>query len=198
MTQPIELPSNNDLINPYGTTDNEAITESEARDRAAIEMIKLAKGERRRADWAYNPDDVFLCPVGHLQYNLNDEELTELRQRGQERPPITYAGGMCRHCTEPLTQLTTDVKELQNKLATQMMRAAGLQQRIEPLEAQNKAMNDIALYMRQAYHWEMMQGELQHDGGGAKAVIYYLRKERSRPSVRMKSWVRAIGKMLGV
>lgn len=168
-------------------------------DTARIAAIHaLAQPNRRRADWAYNPNDVFICPNGHLQYNLNDEELAELQTRGIKRPPICYDGGLCRNCAESIEKLTADPKELQGKLGVQLQRAAALQLSVEPYKAVSDDMNRIAKFLRENYEYEMHSGQSQHDGNGSKAVIHYLRIERARPSVQARKMWRAVMRMLGV
>jgi hypothetical protein len=165
---------------------------------AAIALIELAQGKRRRADWAFNPSDVFICSNGHLQYNVNEHERNEMIARGVTLPPIAYEGGLCRYCTEQLSKLTDDPKQLQQKLGTAMERAAQLGVMLEAQTASSDDYNRIVMFMRQSYAWEIETGEMQHDGQASKAIIHYLKLERKRASVVWGKRWRAIWRLVGV
>ena len=180
---------------------SEQAEEIAAKDRAAIAMIHLAKGEHRRADSMLNPDDIFICQNGHLQYNVVQEEKDEMLMRGVPLPPLAYEGGLCRFCPNPpltITKLTSVPKELQQKLGSSMELNAQLRSMIEPLQAANSDNNRIALFLRQRYDWEIASGQSQHDGDLSRAVIHYLKIERGRWAVRRGQWLRAIKRMMGV
>ena len=174
--------------------------------RAAEEIVKWANGqlgvaaERPRADRFYNPDDVFICVNGHLQYNLCEQEKQEMRERGEKPLPICYEGGLCRHCTELLEKLTADPKHLQYKLSTYMAQCAQLRGTLAPLQAVNADTNKIALFLRENYQHEMESGQVQHLGNGAlsTAVIHYLRIERGRAGAKLARLWRGIMRVIGV
>lgn len=165
---------------------------------AVLALVDRAKGERRRADWAYNPNDVFLCSNGHLQYNVTQEERDEMIQRKVAPPPLAYEGSPCRYCTEPISLLTADPKQLQQKLGTAMERATQLAVMLEAQKATADDYNKIVMYLREAYATEIHDGELQHDSGAARAVIYYLKLERKRVSVVWGKRWRALWRLVGV
>lgn len=173
------------------------LKKDEQAQQMAVDALRALPG-KRRSDWAYNPDDVFICPNGHLQYNLCEEEIEEMRVRGIKRPPICYDGGLCRNCTEAIEKLTSDPKELQYKLSTAMLALTQVNMSVQPLMAVNKDMNEIALFLRHHYDYEIGTGKEQHNGSGSKAVIYYLRIERGRFVVRAGKIWRAVLHALGV
>lgn len=203
---------NNEVImpNPYSnphdatkclTLLEEQTADNEARDKAAKALLNFAQGQHRRADWAFNPDDIFICANGHLQYNVNEHERQEMLMRGVTPKPIAYEGGLCHYCPNPplaLMRLTNDPKELQQKLGTSMERVAQLSGLLTPLQEANKDMNVIATFIGQNYSWEIHEGQEQHNGPASKAVIHYLRLERKRWSVRRMQWWRALRRLLGV
>lgn len=195
--------------NPYSTpspvvpapTMNDQAEEAAARDKAARALAEIMQSTHRRADWAFNPDDIFICGNGHLQYNINAMEREEMIARGVTPKPIAYEGGVCSHCPNPplsLTKLTSNPKELQQKLGTSMERVAQLSGLLTPLQEASKDQNIIAGFLAQQYAWEIHEGQEQHNGAVSKAVIHYLRLERGRWSVRRGQWWRALRRMMGV
>lgn len=156
----------------------------------------------RRADWAFNPADVFVCENGHLQSNVTATEREVMVARGETLKPIAFEGGTCLICPRPsavfLTKLTNDPKELQQKLGTQMQLVAQLRAMLVPLQAGNVDNNEIALFLRNAYAHEIAEGQPQHAGSASKAVIFYLKKERGRVGVKVGQWFRALKRGLGV
>ena len=131
-------------------------------------------------DVTINPDAMFICPNGHLQYNLTDKEKSEQRERGIDPPGDVYEGQKCRNCDERVTLLTTDPKELQQKLATQMMVVSQLRGQQVALTRVNTDYNRISLWMREEYAYEIRTGESQHSGDLSRAVIHYMKIERGR------------------
>jgi hypothetical protein len=162
--------------------------------KAALAQV----GTRRRADWAFNTLEMFICPNGHLQYNVTEEEKAEMRERGVKLPPLAYEGGLCRYCTEQIYPLTNDPKELQQKLGTAMERSAQLAAMLAPLQQAHNDTNKIAMFLREQYAWEIATGQEQHAGALSKAVIFYLKIERNRLSVRRARWWRALRRIAGV
>lgn len=186
------------LQNPYGQpvpVQEGILSELTA---SSIEFLTVP----RRADWAFNPNDAYICDNGHLQTNVTPEELDAMVLRGEVIKPIAYAGGLCKICPKSfpfhLVKLTNDPKELQQKLGTQMQLVAQLQAMITPLQANNLDLNDIALFLRAYYAHEIAEGQPQHAGSASKAVIFYLKKERGRVIVKVGQWFRALKRGLGV
>jgi hypothetical protein len=152
---------------------------------------------KRAPDWAATIDNMFLCPNGHLQYNLSSDELAELIARGETPPDQTYEGAKCRSCDARVQHLTSDVKELQYKLSTYMMVATSLRVSLKPMKANVDDNNEIALFLRNNYAYEIASGFEWHNAGCAKAVIHYLKIERKRPSVVMGRIWRALLRLIG-
>jgi hypothetical protein len=153
----------------------------------------------RKPDSKVNPDAMFMCPNGHLQYNLTAEEIEDIRAHGEELIfPVIYEGSICRNgCGERVAKLTTDVKELQQRLGTNMMACAQLNGTINSYRAANDDNNKMALFLRNNYNWEIGEGQLQHSGSVSTAVIYYLKIERKRLRIRAGRVVRALLRMIG-
>ena len=151
----------------------------------------------RRMDVVINPNDMYCCPNGHLQYNLTEEELEEQKQRDMEPPARVYDGAKCRNCDERVTLLTTDVKQLQQKLGTQMMIVAQLNGCMQGFVDANNDINKIALFLRENYPYEIADGKPWHAGSASVAVIHYLKIERSRFRVLAGRVWRALLKLIG-
>jgi len=152
----------------------------------------------KRVTESYNPNDAYVCPNGHLQYNLTDEAREDCRSRHVQLPPICYEGSPCKDCAAPIFPLENDPKELQFRVRNFMMMAARLKEQQGPLLAVNADMNELALYLRNAYSYEIMMSQPQHSGNVSKAAIYYLQRERRRPSVIAGKLWRAFLKAMGV
>lgn len=152
----------------------------------------------KRVTESYNTEDAFICPNGQISYNLTDERRNELIAEGQTPPPIVYEGGRCDHCQEPVNRLETDVKTLQFRVSNFMRMAARLRAQQPGLLQSNSDLNEIGLFLRDAYAWEISQGEPQHSGNAGKAVIFYLQRERRRPTVVAGKVWRALLRMMGV
>lgn len=151
----------------------------------------------KRVTESYNPDDCYICPNGHLQYNPTEEAKAEIRSRGVMLPPICYEGGLCVMCPAPITKLETDVVTLQNRVSNYMKMASRLKSQEPGFLKVNKEANEIAVYIRGAYQAELDRGEPQHSGPLDKAVIYYLKRERRRPSVVVGKVWRTVLRMFG-
>lgn len=154
-------------------------------------------GTRRRADWATNANDMYMCPLGHLQYNLLPEEKEELIAKGEKVPPICQDGGVCRHCTETVEKLPTDAKSLQYKLSTATITVTQLCKALEGFKETSDDYVKITMFVRENYGWEIEQGQGWHDEMLSKAVMHYLRIERSRVSVTAGRIWRALLRLIG-
>lgn len=195
LVQPV--PVHPQLPNPYTNPELES-TFDDATRAAALAALGLAKEQKhRRADWAVQPENMFMCANGHLQYNLQIDEVSEMRKRGEIPPPTCYEGGACRNCTQPIASLTADPKQLQYKLSTALMTVAQLQASLEPFRAVHVDYNKISMFLRDNYVWEIHEGQAQHDGNSSKAVMYYLKIERNRWRVTTGRLWRAFMRMVG-
>jgi len=152
----------------------------------------------QRPTESYNPYDCYICPHGHLQYNLTEEAKVEIKSRNVDLPPICHEGMPCVLCSEPIRPLETDVKELQFRVSNFMKMASRLKQQQPGLLQINSDMNDLAYFIRWAYAYEIEQGEPQHSGSASKAAIYYLKKERRRGVVVVSKMWRAVLHLIGV
>ena len=151
----------------------------------------------KRVTESYNPNDVYVCPNGHLAYNLTTEAIQDCRHRNVVPPPVVYEGGRCSQCSEPYNRLENDPQTLQFRVSNFMKMAARLKAQEEGLLKINADYNTIALFMRGVYAWEIEQGEPQHSGTLSKCVVWYLQRERRRPSVVAGKLWRAFKRMLG-
>lgn len=152
----------------------------------------------KRVTESYNAFDCYVCPNGHLQYNLTDEAKEEIRGRGVALPPICYEGAPCVLCAAAISPLETDVAILQNRVSNFMKMTSRLKEQQPGLLAINSDANKIALYLRGAYEHEIERGEPQHSGELSKAVVFYLKRERRRPSVVVGKVWRAMLRAMGV
>ena len=144
-----------------------------------------------------NPNEMYYCENGHLQYNLTKADAEDLVQRGMPIPPMVFAGAKCRNCALYVTLLTNDTLHLQQKLATQMQIVAMLREQMGGFKEANDDQNTVALFIRQNYGYEIEMGQPQHAGRVSMAVIYYLQRERQRVSVRAAKFGRWLLRMVG-
>jgi hypothetical protein len=152
----------------------------------------------KRVTESYNAQDAFICPNGHIQYNLTPEALADCKARSVIPPPAAYEGARCHDCDESVTALTADPQVLQLRLSRAMKSIVKLQLNSHSLLAVNTNMNDIAMWMRGNYEYEIGMGEPQHSGTMARTVIYYLQRERRRPVIIVAKIWRALLRFFGV
>lgn len=151
----------------------------------------------KRVTESYNPDDAFICPNGHIQYNLTPGALADCKIREVVPPPICYEGSRCYNCDQSIAALTNDPQNLQFKLSRAMMSIAKLTESNRTLLDVNSDMNVIAMFLRNNYGYEIGMGEPQHSATASKAVIYYLQRERRRPVVVAGKLWRALLHLFG-
>jgi hypothetical protein len=152
----------------------------------------------KRVTESYNPNDAYICSNGHLAYNLTSEALADCVRRSVTPSPVVYEGARCHECQETFRKIETDAQTLQFRVANYMKMASRLKYQEKGFLEMNSDYNLIVLFMRDAYAWEIQQGESQHGGALSRAVVYYMRKERRRPSVVAGKMWRAVLRMLGV
>jgi hypothetical protein len=152
-------------------------------------VIQMAKARGNKST------RMFMCPYGHLQYNYSREELQDA---GFKPLPDTYEGDSCRSgCVGvKVSQLTSDPFDLQQKLSTALMALTQLRLNEVPLIAIRKDMDEIAMFLRTEYQYEINAG--LHERPTAKIVIDYLKRERARPVVRFARIMRAVKRILGI
>ena len=170
---------------------------AESDEKSEKHVVDAQRENRAEILESQDPADMYMCPNGHLQYNLSARARVLREQQGGRQRPMVYEQSPCIHCAEPLSKLTSDPLELQHKLATQTMAVTQLQLQSIPLLAVKKDMDEIALFLRDKYAYEINEGKVWHTGSGARAVIHYLEIERNRLSVRLvRSW-RALLRFIG-
>jgi hypothetical protein len=168
-------------------------------ERIAAHISELPPAQAPiRVTESYNANDAFICPNGHIQYNLTPEALADCKARSVIPPPVAYEGARCHDCDESVTALTADPQVLQLRLSRAMKHIAKLTANMKPLVEINTDMNQIALFLRNNYSFEIMSGEPQHSWTASKAVIYYLQRERRRPVVVVGKVARALLRFFGV
>lgn len=146
----------------------------------------------------YNPHDAYACPAGHIEYNRTEEHLADIRSRGVQLPRQVHEGMACLQCGGYLTKLDDDPAKLQSTLSGYMKMATRLKENEPGLLETNRDYNDISLFMRLNYQYEIEQGEAQHAKKLSDAVKFYLHRERRRPSVVAARIWRALLRALGV
>jgi len=146
----------------------------------------------------YNPHEAFICSNGHIAYNRDEAAIKDILSRNVELPRVVREGLDCEQCGFPLRKLEDDLQTLQFRLSNYMKMASRLKQNEPGLLDTAKDYVRIALFLRNEYYWEIEQGQGQHSKLLSDAVMYYLRKERHRPSVVAGKIWRALLRALGV